>query len=712
MTKLSQPLFKTVEGLIASSAEAIRPAQRMTVSEAAEEYRYLNNPGAYVGPWMNSMTPYLVEPMDVLSSWKFTGMAFAGPAQCGKTDMALNWIAHSTICDPADIMLIQTSQTTARDFSMRRIDRLHRHSTEVGGRLLNTRQADNTFDKTYRSGMLLSLSWPTINELSGKPIPRLWLTDYDRMSQDVDGEGSPFFLARKRATTFRSYGMCAVESSPGFVVDNPKWVRTSKHEAPPTQGVLGIYNQGDRRRWYWQCVNCHSWFEPDFELLNWPDTEDFMEAAEMTTLKCPHCEIDYSHDPVDGMPGKHVLNQSGVWVPDGCIINSKGVITGTPPRTTIASFWLKGVAAAFSDWKTLVFNFLSAERDYDKTGNEENLKTTVNTDQGKAYTPKSMSSDRVPEELKNRARDKGFKTVPLNVRFMIATIDVQKNRFVVQVHGITSQKDITIIDRFDVRKSQREDEVAGGKLWVNPGAYPEDWKILSEEVLLKTYELGDGSGRKMGIKQILCDSGGREGVTANAYNFYRWLRNGDGDDNLDDEQGEYKWQPGLAGRFMLLKGASLRTAPRVAVSYPDSQRKDRSAGARGEVPVLFINTELVKDSLDHMLNRKEPGGRIEFPDWLDDNFYIELTVEVKDPRKGWTNPNRFRNESWDLLAYCIAGTLTLTPPLEHISFDDPPSWAEEWDMNDLVFDPEIQDKPFSGELQKTSKLSDLAKDLA
>lgn len=715
-------LSSTLERLIVDTAEAVRPAKRMSVSESAETYRKLNNPGAYVGPWKNEMTPYLVEPMDVLSSHKFTGMVFAGPAQCGKTDMVLNWLVYSAVCDPADMMIVQTSQTTARDFSMRRIDRLHRHSPKIGELILDHRQKDNTYDKVYRSGMMLTLSWPAINELSGKPIPRLWLTDYDRMPADIDGEGDPYALARKRATTFRSHGMTVAESSPGYVVDNPKWIRSSKHEAPPTQGILARFNQGDRRLWYWKCVSCGEHFEPDFELLRYPDSEDLMEAAEMATLECPHCQIHYHHDPMDGLPGKHEMNRSGLWVPDNCLISPEGEIVGIPPRSSIASFWLKGVAATFSDWKTLVFNYLSAEQTYENTGAEEDLKTTVNVDQGKAYTPKSMSSDRVPETIKSRAKDYGFKTIPTNVRFLVASIDVQKNRFVVQVHGVASNTDIYVIDRFEIKKSKRLDP-DGERYWVNPGSHPEDWKLLIEEVLHKSYELSDGTGRRMGVKMTVCDSGGKEGVTANAYKFYRHLRYGDQavmagevepDHGVQDtpDQGVYEWSPGLAGRFMLLKGTSTKTAPRVQISYPDSQRKDRSAGARGEIPVLFINTNSVKDTVNHKLDREDPVGRYCFPDWLDDNFYIELTVEVKDPVKGWWNPKRFRNESWDLLTYCEAALLTPTINLEHISFEDPPSWAADWDFNDLVYDPKESTRAFEARKDGKNSLADLAGDLA
>ena len=400
-------LFETLEDMIVQTAEGVRPPERLTVSEAAEKYRKLNNPGAYVGPWLNEMAPYLVEVQDVLSSVSHTGMIFAGPAQCGKTDIFLNWLLYSAICDPADMMLIQTSQTTARDFSIRRIDRLHRHTHEVQQRLIQRRDADNTFDKQYANGMLVTLSWPTINELSGKPIPRLWLTDYDRMDQDVDGEGSPYDLAKKRATTFGSHGMCAAESSPGFVVENPKWMPSSKHEAPPTKGILSLYNRGDRRRWYWRCVHCHQPFEPDFSLLHWPDTADFMEAAEMATMRCPFCEMDYHHDPMDGMPGKYEMNINGKWIKDGQVWLPDGSVEGRGIRSEIASFWLKGVAASFASWKTLVFNYLTAEAEYEANGSEEALKTTTNTDQGMPYTPKSLASDRLPEELKNRAKPLG-----------------------------------------------------------------------------------------------------------------------------------------------------------------------------------------------------------------------------------------------------------------------------------------------------------------
>lgn len=702
----------SLERLVLEAAEAARPPERLTVSQAAEKYRRLNNPGAYVGPWLNDTAPYLVEPMDVLQSLDFTAMAFAGPAQCGKTDMAMNWIGYSVKCDPADMMIVQTSGPSARDFSIRRIDRLHRHSPDIGA-MIAQGQGDNVYDKQYRNGMLLTMSWPSINELSGKPIPRLWLTDYDRMPMNIDDEGAPFDLAQARTRTFRSRGMTAVESSPGFVVEKPNWVRKTRHEAPPTEGILGIYNTGDRRRWYVECVRCHTKFEPTFELIEWPDTEDKMEAAEAATMVCPHCHVHYHHEPHGDLPGKHLLNLGGRWIKDGQTWHRDGSITGNAVRSMTASFWLKGVAAAFSTWAELVTKYLDAEEEYERTNSEEKLKSVTNTALGEPYIPKSYASDRVPEELKSRARDYGEKLVPEDVRFLAASVDVQKNRFVVQVHGYKLDNDIHVIDRFEIKHSKRRDpEKRDQFLWVNPGAHAEDWRLLVEQVMMKSYALDDGSGRRMAVKMTVCDSGGREGVTANAYDFVRWLRRPPEEALEEQEDGEvlYPWEPGLAGRFMLLKGASTKNAPRLAISYPDSQRKDRNAGARGEIPVAIINTNEIKDMLNNRLDRYEPGGRVCFPNWLDDNFYIELTVEVKDPKKGWINPKQYRNESWDLLAYALVVTLLPSIAWEHLDLDELPSWAEVWDDNDLVFDP--GEKPVAFQPKKATGLAKLGESLA
>ena len=712
--------FASLEEIVVSAADSVRPPERLTVAQAAEKYRKLNNRGAYVGDWKNSMTPYLVEPMNVLTSPKYTGMVFVGPSQCGKTEIYLNWHTYTVVCDPTDMMLIEASQSRASDFSKRRIDRLHRDSSEVKNRLIQGRNYDNTFDKRYRSGAMVTLSWPTVNELSGKPIPRLFLTDYDRMDQNVEGEGSPFLLSQARSTSFRRYGMTVAESSPSFPVKDPRWSPGSPHEAPPCDGILSLYNEGDRRRFYWVCVMCDHAFEPDFPLLKYDtDGDNLSKMAKTVRLECPHCEARYYENggssQGENFPGKHAMNQSGVWLRDGEKLTPDGEIVGEvlESEARTASFWLKGVAAAFSEWDALILKYLNANRTYERTGSEEGLQTVMNTGFSLPYLPKSMQSERLPEKLKERAKDIGYKTVPPAVRFLIASIDVQKNRFVVQVQGVGQGGDIWIVDRFDIRRSRRRDDDDPTQFhFVQPFVYKEDWRLLMTEVLLKTYPLGDGSGREMRIKGVISDSGGMDEATANGYAFWRWLKDGP-DENDEDAKDWPEWVPGLHARFQLYKGASKPNAPRVKLTYPDSGRSDRTAGARGEIPVLMVNVTPVKNQIDAMLEReKVHSGQINFPSWLEIGFYKELCVEVKNPKGVWENPKRFRNESWDLLVMCQAMLIERRHVgIERLDWSDPPGWAAEWDVNDMVFDPETEKEPFAKKDNPDYDLSKLAEAL-
>src|SRR5690606_8313362 len=389
-----------------------------------------------------------------------------------------------------------------------------------------------------------------------------------------------------------------------------------------------------------------------------------LEAGEAAMMACPHCHP--SSGALIEFFRRKEMNEQGVWLREGERIDRSRTASGTPVRSDIASFWAKGVIASFMSWQTLVVNYLKAKQEFERTGSQEALKSTVNTDQGEPFFPMGTGSLRLPEGLKARAKDFDKGKVPADVRFLMAHIDVQKNRFEVQVHGISpgNPYNIVVIDRFPIIKSNRVDE-DGEKLWVKPSAYPEDWELIITEVIEKEYPLEDGSGF-MPVMMTFCDSGGREGVTTNAYNFWRKLR---------------KEGNGLEKRFLLVKGDSSPNAPRAHLTYPDSARKDRVAGARGEIPVLLLNANVLKDQLDNMLERRDAGSTVLWPEWLPDEWFQELTVEQRGP-KGWTNPRKHRNESWDLLYYCIGSCVF--KGVERIDWNNPPSWAAPWDSNSLV----------------------------
>lgn len=703
--------FDSLEQMVAAAFEAVRPADQISVTEAAERYHIIRQPGSHNGPWSRDRTPYIVEPQDVLTSLDYTSMIFVGPARTGKSLMLTNWVTHSVKVDPADIMVVHMSQNTAREWVKSDLEKSFRHSPELAAQLSRRRDDDNLFDKQFVSGMRMSVTWPTVRNLSGKTLPRVWLMDYDRMDDDIDKEGSPYDLAKKRTTTFGRFAMTAAESSPGREIADPRWMPRTPHEAPPTTGILGLYNLGDRRRWYWACPECHEAFEPDFPLLHWPDVDDPAEAAEGVYMGCPHCGSVIHPDQKDA------LNRGGRWVRDGMKWNPATdemlPIEGVPlARGDIASFWVKGPAAGFQTWQSLVREYLRAEKIYRETGNEEKLKVTTNTDQGLPYISRARLSERLPEEMREKAENWGSTeaepTVPEGVRFLVATIDVQARSFVVQVHGFTDAGDIVVIDGFKIRVSTRPDG-DGAFLPLEPPVFAEDWDLLVEKVIERTYPLADGSGRRMPLRLIGCDSGGVSGSTTQAYNFWRRLR----------AEGR-----GLHRRFALVKGNPKPQAPRAYVTWPDSNQTGKKAVAKGDVPVVMLGSNILKDQLAGMVSKRTAdgpatGGMIRYPDWMPTWFYSQMTNEVRTAR-GWENVAKRRNEAWDLAYYAIGLAVRPRDPLapwptiefEKIDWTQPPLWAEEWDTNPDIIRPDAPPPVAAAEERPTSLFARLGAKLA
>lgn len=688
MKKRKYSIYNTIGDMICDAAELIPPPERMSVSQSATRFRKLNNPGNYTGPWDNLKVPYMMEPMNESVSRELTNVVFVGPAQCAKTEaLLLNNLTYNVMVDPMDFAFFFPTQAAARDFSTRRIDRLHRDSPEVGEQLIKKRDKDNKTDKHYKSGIICSLSYPSPTEIAGRPIGRCYLTDYDRMPDEVGDDGSMFDAVTKRNATFGSFGMTVAESSPSRPMSDLRWIAATPHEAPPCEGgIMSLYNRGDRRRWYWPCPRCEEFFEGEWEMLKWDTSlDDPADQAASVWMECPHCAGKILPHERDEM------NTWGYWVKEGQrIVN--GRVVGRGIRSKIASFWLKGPAAGLSKWSTLVNKYIDAHGEFLRTGVQTALQTFFNVDIGVPYRPIGLQMERTPEDLKSRAermpvrrdasalelviqraRDAGDQApllrplVPSGVRFLVATVDVQTNMFVVQVHGISpgAPFDVVVVDRFDIRKSKRLDE-QGDRYMVKPSTYEEDWDLIRDEVMLRTYEVDDESGRHMMIKLTACDSGGEEGATEKAYAFWRRMRN-----------------EGYSARFHLLKGDGTPSAPRAEITYPDSKDKTRLHAARGDVPVLRFNSNALKDALNGRLDSVEPGkGMVRTPDWLPMWWYKELCAERREV-KGWTRLTK-RNEAWDLLYYTIGVCVSKLLMVEHFDWENPLGWFAPWDVNDLV----------------------------
>lgn len=605
----------------------------------------------------------LVEPLDRLAGREYTGIVFVGPARTGKTmSLILGGITYIVTCAPGDTLVVQMSRETARDFSRTDLDRAIRNSPELKKRLSPRDKADNTFDKVFRSGIILKLGWPAVSQLSSKTLQYAFLTDYDRPEcrDDVDGEGPMWDLAAKRIETYMSRGKCLAESSPGEDYLDPKWKPSTPHEAPPALGILSLYNRGTRARWYWPCKHCGEFAEakpgldcfamPGFdELTEAVNTPDLMGLAEsFARVVCLQCGS--LHQMID----RPAMNLAGHWVHDGQTIEAGGKVSGDLRRTNIVSYWLGGVAAAYQRWDSIVLKYLQAVLTYSRTRDEMPLKATTNTDQGAAYIPRAMVKRRVSEDLLRRMEDWPRGTVPAAVRFLTAAIDVQGSRFAVEVFGWGVGLESWLIERFNVTSSERPE--GNRTAAVDPGSFEEDWDVLTAAVISRRYAVTGGDAELQPLL-VLCDSGGAEGVTENAYKYWRRLR-----------------AKGLGKRLMLIKGVGNLAAPRAVMTWPDARgNSQRKGGGKGDVPVWLINVNMLKDGVSGDLGRDEPGpGYHHIPQWVDKDFFDELTAENRT-LKGWIRTPGARNEAFDLHVYNRAACIMLKA--EAINWSAPPNWA-------------------------------------
>ncbi|WP_105456872.1 phage terminase large subunit family protein [Escherichia coli] len=652
---------ETAKAARTDSGYILRAPRRMLVADAVAQYMRVPMGAGNSVPWDPLVAPYVIEPMNCLASREYDAVIFVGPARTGKTIGLIDgWVIYNVICDPADMLIIQMTEEKAREHSKKRLARTFRVSPEVVSRLSPNKNDNNVYDRTFLAGNYLKIGWPSVNIMSSSDYKCVALTDYDRFPEDIDGEGDAFSLASKRTTTFMSSGMTLVESSPGRDVKDVKWRRTSPHEAPPTTGILSLYNRGDRRRWYWPCPHCGEYFQPCGDVVaGFRDIADPVLASEAAYIQCPSCSGRIMPEQ------KRELNGRGVWLRDGESINADGSRYGDPRRSRIASFWMEGPAAAYQTLSQLVYKLLTAEQEYETTGSEETLKTVINTDWGLPYLPRASMEQRKSELLEQRAEPVPSRSVPDGVNFLVATVDVQAGRhrrFVVQVTGYGSRGERWIIDRYNITQSLRGDS-DGESQRIDPASYPEDWDVLLTDVFHKSWPLASDPSQQMRLMAMAVDSGGEDGVTDNAYKFWRRCR-----------------RDGLGKRIYLFKGDSIRRAKLITRTFPDNTgRTGRRAQAAGDVPLWLLQTDALKDRVNNALWRDSPGpGYVHFPDWLGSWFYDELTYEERSSDGKWSKPGRGANEAFDLMVYAEA--LVILHGYEKIRWPDAPGWAsrETW----------------------------------
>lgn len=537
----------------------------MTVSQWADKNRRLSpEASAEPGRWYTSRAEYLRGIMDAISDPSIRQVVVMSSAQVGKTEFILNVLGYHIDQDAAPILCIQPTLQMAQAFSKDRLAPMLRDTPVLNGKVRDPRSRDSgntTLHKVYPGGHITIAGANSAAGLASRPVRIVLCDEVDRYPSSAGTEGDPIRLAAKRATTFW----------------NSKLVTVSTPTVKNASRIEAEWLDSDQREFHVRCPHCG-----EAQSLSWKQVHWSEGRAQTASYICEHCGASWN----DADRFKAIKN--GEWV-------------ATKPCEGIAGFRLSGLYSPWIPLSEAVRDFLEAKK------LPETLRVWVNTYLGDTWEEQGDGIDET-NLASHREEYEGF---PKSVHLLTAGIDVQDDRFEVEVLGWGRDEETWSVDHCI--------------LYGDPSA-PAIWNDL-DAYLSQQFE-GE-AGRKLGIKSACIDSGGH--YTQAVYNFVR---------------------PREVKRIFAIKGIGGEGKP--LVGRP-------SKNNIGKIRLFPVGVDTAKELIYARLKISQPGaGYCHFPSHYDDEYFAQLTAEQIVTRfsKGFRRREwkkvRARNEALDLRVYAVA----------------------------------------------------------
>lgn len=374
--------------------KALRPDPRLTVSEWAERFRWLDETTPEPGPWRNSRTPYLTEIMDSLSpSDPCERVVLEKGTQLGGTQTGNNWLGMVMHAAPGPMMMVQPTLVLAKRWAKLHLDKIV-ETTPVLASLLGgrkTRDPDQSmYLRKFPGGFLVIAGANSAAGLRSSTVRFLFADEVDAYPPDADGEGDPLDLAMRRTQNFAARKVFLVST-------------------PTTEGMSRIqtaYEEGDQRKYYVPCPVCDEYQVLEWAQVRWPPGRP-LEAQ----YSCIHCGVCIDNHEKTGMlaRGEWRATEEG----DG--------------RTR--SYHLSSLYSpvGWLPWGEIADEFIKAGKD------PLRLQTWVNTMLGQVWKVEDGGETVDPDSFEARCEE--YSDVPADVAILTAGVDVQGDRLEVEVVG-------------------------------------------------------------------------------------------------------------------------------------------------------------------------------------------------------------------------------------------------------------------------------------
>ncbi len=446
--------------------EGLKPDPILTVSEWADRHRILNQiSSAEPGPWSTDRTPYLREIMDHLSTVSpMQEIVFMKGGQIGGTECGNNWIGYVIDHAPGPMLSVMPRVEDARKNSRIRLDPLIESCDRLKAKIKDPRSRDsgNTrLQKDFPGGTIVLTGANSAAGLRSMPVRYLFMDEVDSYESDIQGEGSPLDLAKKRTDTFSAKRKI-------FYVSTPTIEGRSQIES--------LYHKTDQRKFFVPCPSCEH-----FQWLQWQQIKWENDNPETAHYECEECAYKIQNWQ------KTKMLEKGEWR-----------ATSESKNKKLIGYHISGLYSpvGWLSWQDCVRAWLDAST----PRNIEKLKTFINTVLGETWKDKGEA----PEWEKIYKRRELYKTnsVPNEVCFLTAGVDIQEDRIECEIVGWGRNKRSWSIDYRILEGSTSAMD-------------SESWNGL-QDILAEVWTKANGI--ELEIKRMAIDSGYR------TQTVYSWVK--------------------------------------------------------------------------------------------------------------------------------------------------------------------------------------------
>ena len=400
MTKKNDEI--RLNAAISKSIAAMRPPEKLTVSEWADKKRRLSpESSAEVGPWRTSRTPYLKEPMDAFNDPKVRHIVLVSSSQVGKSETINNMLGYIIDQDPGSILFVHPTTIDAKEYSKLRIAPMIRDCKSLKAKVADPKSRDSAntiLQKSYPGGILTMCGSTEAHALASKPIRYIFGDERDRWATSAGNEGDPWELATARQITFY----------------NAKSVEVSTPTIRGASAIEDAYANGTMERWKTQCPHCGEYSEITFDNIRFEKEETIVgneKTYKITSLfyVCPLCGGISSESDMKKQPSKWVAENPSAYEQHGT-----------------RSFWLSSWISPWASWKSTIILYLKA------IGNSKKMQVVYNTRFGLLWEDRGNLED---EDSVMSRREEYKAELPDGVLCLTCGVDTQDDRFEYEVVG-------------------------------------------------------------------------------------------------------------------------------------------------------------------------------------------------------------------------------------------------------------------------------------